>query len=182
VTILFGRWLLHIADWKDDPKSQQQLRTTLRKLHQNVDAVVLVGWSPYWWPSLPDLVYKYWSKTHGLPDRLDVVSDEARETDATLREIAESEGVRFVSILDALCNGEGCLTHTAASRDQLLAFDYGHFTVEGAQYLVKTLGLDLPRDSGVNRITRRFGDKANGTADPGVKLDANCRAALWSLL
>jgi peptidoglycan/LPS O-acetylase OafA/YrhL len=146
-TILFGDWLIPVANWKNAPEHQQLLRTTLNALRQNGNNVVLVGWSPFWWPSLPDLVYKYWSKSGELPDRLDVVSDKARETDASLREVAESEHVPFVSILDALCNREGCLTHTPASKDELLAFDYGHFTAEGARYLVKILSLDLPRSS-----------------------------------
>jgi peptidoglycan/LPS O-acetylase OafA/YrhL len=152
-TILFGDWLLPVANWKEAPKHQQLLRATLKALRQNGDNVVLVGLSPFWWPSLPDLVYKYWSKSGELPDRLDIVSDKARETDAALREIAESEHVRFVSILDALCNREGCLTHTPASKNELLAYDHGHFTAEGARYLVEILSLDLLRSSDVHLST-----------------------------
>jgi hypothetical protein len=57
--------------------------------------------------------------------------------------IAGQEHVRFISIFDALCDRDGCLTHTPASRSELLAYDYGHLTVPGAAYVVRRLGLDL---------------------------------------
>jgi hypothetical protein len=58
-----------------------------------------------------------------------------------MRSIAASEGVQYVSILDALCNSEGCLTHTPASRADLLIWDNGHLTTDGAKFVVEKLGL-----------------------------------------
>ena len=64
-----------------------------------------------------------------------------------MRDIATSEGVRFVSIFDAICNGDGCLTHGPASPSELLCWDQGHLTLEGAVYLVRKMGLDPLIDS-----------------------------------
>jgi hypothetical protein len=58
-----------------------------------------------------------------------------------MRNIADNEQVRYISIFDALCDAEGCLTHTPASRSDLLVWDYGHMTRAGATYIVKKLGL-----------------------------------------
>jgi peptidoglycan/LPS O-acetylase OafA/YrhL len=170
--VLFGRWLLRIENWKREPELQEGLRATLSVLRQGADDVVLVGRSPYWWPSLPDLVYRYWSKAHELPDRLDAVSKAAPETDAVLRELADANGARFVSILDALCSAQGCLTHTAASRDELLAFDYGHFTAAGARYLVQTLSLDLPdRPRAQTGGAIRFGKRQPAPSAPAALVE-----------
>jgi lysophospholipase L1-like esterase len=50
--------------------------------------------------------------------------------------------VRFVSAFDALCNEDGCLTHTPKSKGELLTWDYGHLTVAGARFLATLLQLD----------------------------------------
>lgn len=140
--VLFARWLLHVPDWRSAPKAQQQLANTLAKLRQRIGEVVLVGPTPEWVPDLPDLVYRYWRKYRELPDRLGSATQNQRDSDNAMRAVAIQQQVRFVSLLAALCSADGCITHTPRSRSQLLAFDYGHFTVEGATYIVQSLGLD----------------------------------------
>ena len=139
--ILFGRWRLRAVNWRSDPKLNEALRDTLHKLRQGIDDVILIGPSPEWPPNLPDVVYRSWSKYGVLPDRIGISIEDYRATDAVMSTIANSEHVRFISILDSLCNPDGCLTHTPASRSELLDWDYGHLTVAGATYVVQKLGL-----------------------------------------
>jgi peptidoglycan/LPS O-acetylase OafA/YrhL len=139
--IVFARWLLHVSNWEAKPTLRENLKNTLHQLRGGVDDVVLIGTAPAWWPTLPDLVYRYWSKSGELPDRLGMASQDMRDADRAMADIARQEDVDFVSILDALCDADGCLTHTADSRAELLAFDYGHLTNPGAAYVVQTLGL-----------------------------------------
>ena len=65
--------------------------------------------------------------------------------DAVLAAIAEQQDARFVSVFDALCTVDGCLTHTPASRSDLLTWDYGHLTTSGAQFVLQKLQLIEPR-------------------------------------
>jgi peptidoglycan/LPS O-acetylase OafA/YrhL len=139
--ILFGRWFLHIANWQSDPKLNEALQHTLHKLRQGIDDVILIGPSPEWPPNLPDVAFRFWSKYGVLPDRIRMSAGNYRATDTVMSDIANSEHVHFISIFDALCNSDGCLTHTPASRTELLDWDYGHMTVEGATYVVNKLGL-----------------------------------------
>jgi peptidoglycan/LPS O-acetylase OafA/YrhL len=139
--ILYGFWMGTGAKWQSDTKLIEALRRTLRKLRSGVDDVVLIGSTPLWPPSLPEVVFKYWSDHGVLPDRLKPPEVNYRGTDEALRSIANSEGVRFVSLFDALCNADGCLTHTPASRSEMLMRDRGHMTLEGAAYVVQLLGL-----------------------------------------
>jgi peptidoglycan/LPS O-acetylase OafA/YrhL len=139
--ILFGAWLFHVANWQSDPKLTESMRLTLHKLRSGIDDVILVGPSPAWLPSLPQTVFEFWSKFGALPDRLKVPPEDYQATDTVLRDIAADEHVRFISIFDALCNAEGCLSHTPESRSELLMFDHAHMTIDGATYVVEKLGL-----------------------------------------
>jgi hypothetical protein len=142
--ILFGAWL-HASpfeNWQADPKITGALRATLRRLRADIDDVVLVGPSPSWLPeNLPAVAFKFWSETGLLPDRIKLPSEKYQATDRIMRDVALGEGVRFVSFFDAICNADGCLTHGPASRSELLFWDQGHLTVEGANYLVAKMSL-----------------------------------------
>jgi SGNH domain (fused to AT3 domains) len=145
--ILFGAWHSHSTNWQRDPKWNESLQRTLHELRSGIDDVILLGPSPRWPPSLPVVVFRFWSKFGALPDRLEMPAENYQATDAVMREISAREGVRFISIFNALCNAEGCLTHTPASRSQLLIADHAHMTIEGAHYVVRKLGLDtLPAE------------------------------------
>jgi hypothetical protein len=50
--ILFGRWQLLGANWLSDPKLNEALRQTLKKLRSGITDVILVGPAPEWWPNL----------------------------------------------------------------------------------------------------------------------------------
>jgi peptidoglycan/LPS O-acetylase OafA/YrhL len=141
--ILFGAWMFHAENWRSDQRLLGVLRDTLGRLRAGIDDVVLVGPSPSWQPeNLPAVVFKFWSDVGSLPDRLKLPPQNYQATDAVMRDIAIGEGVRFVSIFDAICNADGCLTHGPASSSELLFFDHGHLTLEGAAYLVRKMGLD----------------------------------------
>jgi hypothetical protein len=139
--ILFGAWLLHSTNWQSDTKFNKQLRRTLHKLRSGLEDIILLGPSPSWPPSLPAIASKFWLDFGALPDRLKLSPKDYKATDSVFAEIAVAEHVQYISIFDALCNAEGCLSHTPASRSELLVWDSGHLTVEGATYIVDKLGL-----------------------------------------
>jgi peptidoglycan/LPS O-acetylase OafA/YrhL len=139
--ILFGAWRFRSINWQSDAPPVDPLRRTLQQLHSGVEDIIVLGPSPDWPPTLPDIVFKYWTDFGALPDRIERSADGYHAVDAAFRKVADSEHVRFVSIFDALCNSDGCLTHTPASRSELLFWDHGHLTVEGATYIVQKLGL-----------------------------------------
>jgi len=46
--------------------------------------------------------------------------------------------VTYVSLREFLCNAEGCLTSVGADETKdLVVFDYGHLTAEGARYVTE---------------------------------------------
>jgi hypothetical protein len=93
-------------------------------------------------PDLPTQVYDFW-RSHGeLPERLPPRPENYQAVDRALARMASASGVRFVSPFAVLCNEAGCLTHTPASKAELLTWDYGHLTIEGAEFLGKQLRLE----------------------------------------
>jgi SGNH domain (fused to AT3 domains) len=118
----------------------------LRRLKVAADDVVLLGPSPSFDPNLPEQVYQDWLSHGALPERLIPVPQNYREMDAALLSAAGGTGATFVSLHDALCNQEGCLTHTQAGKSDLVSWDYGHLTTNGARFVADRAGLNGKND------------------------------------
>jgi lysophospholipase L1-like esterase len=67
---------------------------------------------------------------------------EYRKIDEAFAAMSNTADVRFMSAYDALCNDDGCLTHTPKSKAELLSWDYGHFTTAGARFVATLLQLN----------------------------------------
>ena len=53
-----------------------------------------------------------------------------------MRAEVERHGATYVSLLDVLCSGDGCLVRTGG---ELTSWDTGHFTVPAAQLVAAAL-------------------------------------------
>jgi hypothetical protein len=138
--ILFGAWALHEQFLHDDPHDEE-LVSVLIELKKIVENVVLVGQAPFWSPDLPTQVYAYWRINGVLPDRLPPRPLPYAKINNALAAMAATAQVRFVSPFAALCNEQGCCTHTPESRSELISWDYGHPTQAGARYMASLLQL-----------------------------------------
>lgn len=100
--------------------------------------IVVVGGTPQWFPNLPaHLVDLNDPLMNSL--RLRTKSLEAlRLQDTYIREEAELRGVKFISLLDVLCDSETCLA-TVPNSEQTgfapLIFDSDHLTRAGSKYV-----------------------------------------------
>lgn len=139
--ILFAAWAMHENYLAAEPQDKA-LTQALTELKGQVDDIYVVGQMPLWTPDLPTQVYEYWRVNGRLPDRLPPKPLPYKKIDETLAAISTTTGARFVSPFEALCNEQGCLTHTPASRGELLSWDYGHLTIPGAKYVGTLLHLD----------------------------------------
>jgi hypothetical protein len=98
--------------------------------------VVLVGPAPYWRPSLPLVVAaSYWGRNYSRV-KLGLESS-IFDVDAALkRRFAHSHAIEYVSLLDRLCDADGCLAIVPGgdARD-LIAVDAGHFSPAGSIFV-----------------------------------------------
>jgi peptidoglycan/LPS O-acetylase OafA/YrhL len=107
------------------------------KKHTNARIVVL-GSVPWWKRGLPNEVMRYFMLHHGLiPERSDRA--EADKSGATLRAKLVPLGAEYVSVWDALCNADGCLTRIGDSARDISASDQVHLTEKGSEFLIEAI-------------------------------------------
>ncbi|CAM3359692.1 acyltransferase [Pseudomonas floridensis] len=101
-----------------------------------VKHVVLIGPLPQWNPSLPSVIAnRHWglNESHISDPALD---QGVMAVDQPARQLAESAGIQFVSLIDKLCVADACLVRLEDT-DSLLQIDSGHLSTEGSLYVVK---------------------------------------------
>ena len=54
-----------------------------------------------------------------------------------MRATAERHGIHYISLLDKLCNSDGCLVKLDDTADALVGYDQGHLSLLGAEYVIK---------------------------------------------
>ena len=104
-------------------------------------SIVIAGEVPTWAPVLPILVGRD-VLDHGAAAEFSEVGvrPDSLETDRELAAKDWGEGVRYVSQAAKLCGAEGCRRLTGEKLpEDLLAIDYGHYSVEGSVFAVRTI-------------------------------------------
>ena len=107
-----------------------------------VKRVVLVGHIPTWDDTLPHILSRrFIAKNKTIPGRTyEGVNQTSLEWDARLSSIGNVDGVYYLSLKDLLCNVDGCLTSVGPNLSKdLIVFDYGHLTINGAKFISENL-------------------------------------------
>ena len=131
----------HEANWRY-PSYLDALVAGARRLHENgVSAIVIAGEVPTWAPVLPILVGRDLLERGDAAEFSRVgVRPDSLETDRALAAKDWGEGVVYVSQAARLCGAEGCRRLVGHSLpEDLLAVDYGHYSVNGSIFAVKSI-------------------------------------------
>jgi peptidoglycan/LPS O-acetylase OafA/YrhL len=129
VVILAQKGGYEQTDWK---------AMTERLVALGAGRVVLVGPAPRWRPSLPEVVAThYWGTdfrrvSYGLQNDVEV--------DARLQaDLQAVPHLTYVSMLQSLCNADGCLAVVPGStNNDLIAFDFSHLSLKGSVFVADT--------------------------------------------
>ena len=107
--------------------------------------VVILGPVPTWRRGLPNEVLRYFMLHHRLiPERSsDAVS--SNWPDAILRAKLVPLGAEYISVWDAMCNADGCLTRIGDTAADISASDQVHLTEKGSAFLVQSVIDELLR-------------------------------------
>jgi hypothetical protein len=128
------------------PGFWQSLSTTLKSLQEMGANPIVLGRTPVWQPSLPEVLAER-SKAGLLP--LSVFSKQTQaltEVDDLMAKAVQDAGVPFVRILPLLCDGEGCRAISLINgKATPLVWDAGHLTKEGSE-MVGRLVFPVVRD------------------------------------
>jgi peptidoglycan/LPS O-acetylase OafA/YrhL len=114
--------------------------------------VVVLGPVPTWRRGLPHEVLRYFMLHHRLIPARSNGAVSSNWPDRLLRAKVVPSGAEFISVWDALCNAEGCLTRIGDSAGDISASDQVHLTEKGSVFLVQAiidevLGGRIPRSS-----------------------------------
>jgi peptidoglycan/LPS O-acetylase OafA/YrhL len=104
-----------------------------------VKHVVLIGPVPQWHPDLYKVIARhYWAAT---PERLNTyLVKKVFDTDRLLHTRSAGRPFTFVSIIDQMCNADGCIVYLDGDRKEgLITNDYGHLTTKGSVFVAKTI-------------------------------------------
>jgi hypothetical protein len=131
----------HDANWRY-PDYLDALVAGARRLHADgIRSIVVAGQVPTWAPILPILVGRDVLE-HGEAEAfspIGVRSDSLR-TDEALAAKDWGESVVYVSQAGKLCGVEGCRRLVGSNLpEDLLAVDYGHYSVNGSEFAVRTI-------------------------------------------
>jgi peptidoglycan/LPS O-acetylase OafA/YrhL len=131
----------HEANWRY-PGYLDAMIESARSLHRDgVRSIVIAGEVPTWAPVLSILVGRDLLEHGETPEfsRFGVRPD-SLETDRVLARKDWGEGVVYVSQAEKLCGPDGCRRLVGRNLpEDLLAVDYGHYSVNGSIYAVKTI-------------------------------------------
>lgn len=139
--VLFADWASPHANWETGGYDARQLGATLDALKKaGVARIVVLGPAPRWGWNLPRLMVARWlngSKEPAIPERAALgLRASGAAIERVMRVTVERHGGTYVSLLDLLCNGDGCLVRTG---DELTTWDSGHFTVPAARLVAAAL-------------------------------------------
>jgi hypothetical protein len=112
---------------------------TVAALKQQTNArIVVLGSVPWWKRGLPNEVLRYFMLHHQLiPERSSRA--ETDKSGATLRAKLVPLGAEYISVWDALCNADGCLTRIGDSAKDISASDQVHLTEKGSEFLIHAI-------------------------------------------
>lgn len=138
--VLFSACENYYGKWLPDSEHLAILRSTIKDLvDAKIEDIVLVGPAPRWKPDAPTVAYNAWLKTGTIPERATTDTSSTRLIDTQMKVLATETGARYYSILDNLCNAEGCRLRLPDEPGTLLSWDYGHLTTAGSKIVARSL-------------------------------------------
>ncbi|MCX8503326.1 MAG: acyltransferase family protein [Beijerinckiaceae bacterium] len=145
--VLVGSYFLQYQyenDWYY-PKYLDGVRHNSAELIKaGIKSVVIVGQVPIWKPSLKEvLAREVQSGVKPATFSMNGLNLDIFKIDDELKLVQWDEKVHYVSMLDELCNSEGCRRLKGNDiPDDLMAVDYGHFSAGGSIYIFQKVLTD----------------------------------------
>jgi hypothetical protein len=128
-----------ISDSEVIKKLEEQI--SLIKKASPLTEVVIIGPPPKWASSLQKAMITYYTKFKINPPlymNLGLLNDDF-SLDDKLKHNLQDNGILYISLLDILCNNDGCLTHISSDILDLTAVDWGHLTFSSSAYVASRI-------------------------------------------
>jgi peptidoglycan/LPS O-acetylase OafA/YrhL len=142
--LMLASWVSYDTGLDANEYPSRHLVATIDELkRRGVRNIVILGPAPVWNEDLPTLLYKRVftdAPLYRVPERMSSgFNRHAMEVDERLKAIlAHQESTHYVSLIECLCNSEGCLARVPQSSD-LTTWDRGHLTTAAAELVARYL-------------------------------------------
>lgn len=112
-------------------------------------SIVMIAPPPQWDSSLPELIMRWGIQSSitefsALPKRKkDNLSSYYPDInyEEFLRDLSKKNNIALVSLVDILCNSQGCLTLVGNTANDLVTYDQDHFTINASKYVVSKFNI-----------------------------------------
>ncbi len=141
IVLISADWELYLKQ-KTAQEIVDAVGESVRRLKGfGVKRVIVFGPGPTWRTSLASDLFTYMvrTKSEKLPERLGHIAPEIWRLDAAMAAQAKASGADYFSVLNLLCNAEGCMTlgGRKTEKPDLLFFDRDHLSVTGSKLVIK---------------------------------------------
>ena len=137
VVILEAHWALYNGTNGQPDVDAAALHRTIGALQGlEISRIIVMGSLPTWKIVQPRVAFELWRSGHTLQDRTtQYLDEEPFAADRVARAAVVGTGATFISPLDLLCSGRGCLISTAPHTATPLAWDNDHLSIAGSTFL-----------------------------------------------
>jgi SGNH domain (fused to AT3 domains) len=111
-----------------------------------VKQVFVIGPPPEWHPGLQDVLVTQALRdkfAHRLASRISEGVTTSSALDKQLNQLTLEKGISYISLLNILCNQDGCLTKVGDEPEDLIGYDDGHFSRKGGEFVAKQFPVDF---------------------------------------
>tara|TARA_R110000765_G_scaffold413450_1_gene513520 strand:- start:4302 stop:6209 length:1908 start_codon:yes stop_codon:yes gene_type:complete len=123
----FNRIILSARWWESD---LAKLPATVEHLKQYTDEVVVIGRTIEYYHYLPRVLAT--NDISKLKNNKQNKYSDLKNLDDDFKRVAKLNDIHYVSLIDALCTDSKSVCQSVTANSVPIAFDYGHFTHEGA--------------------------------------------------
>lgn len=140
--------ILHAA-WRHDqyPLTSQELYEKLKITINQIQAklpktrIIILGTTPRWKGDPQSESFRYLrgmiSKKEDVPKMQ--AAKKLNDVEKILIKVSQDTNIEYVSVLDVLCNEEGCIARTSDLPQDFTSIDYGHLSKSGSEYLIEQI-------------------------------------------
>jgi hypothetical protein len=137
--------LVLAANWADYPNWADIVKTISLLQGGGYTQIDLVGPAPQWKDTLYKQLYLYYvfnrhqeGVDYHVPYRMKYgLKPNFLQIEPKMRDLAQKSDVRYLSIVDVMCDAVGCITRFGDTADKLSSFDGGHLTTYTSKYVVE---------------------------------------------
>jgi peptidoglycan/LPS O-acetylase OafA/YrhL len=111
-----------------------------------VKQIYVIGPPPEWHPGLQEVLVRQALRdklTHRLASRISEGVTTSPALDQQLQQLAQEKGISYISLINILCNKDGCITKAGDEPEDLIGYDDGHFSRKGGAFVAKQFPADF---------------------------------------